>query len=79
MYRDSRECLRQFDERMQQSNRKSNSLQLPVGAGQLFRSRASSWDLDHITNVLDNDDVRRVQTHIWQFGMAATTGNNSWL
>ena len=39
---------------------------------------ATNWNLDFVNKLLANDDVRRVQTHMCQFGMTAPSGQ-AWI
>ena len=82
MYKDSREWMAKFQERMQQAKRYVkfcvDIYNYQRSQGRFFLHEhpwlATSWSLDCIEKLMAQGDVRRVQTHMCQFGMMSRIG-----
>ena len=82
MYKDSREWMAKFQDRMQQAKRYGkfcvDIYNHQRSQGRFFLHEhpwlATSWGLDCVEKLMAQDDVRRVQTHMCQFGMMSRIG-----
>lgn len=82
VYQSSQEWMANFQERMQQAKRYVNfctdiyNYQTEQGRYSVHEHPwlPTNWSLDCFTELLNQEDVRRVQTHMCQFGMVARTG-----
>ena len=82
MYKDSREWMAKFQDRMQQAKRYVKFC-VDIYNHQRSQGRfllhehpwlATSRALDCVEKIMAQDDVRRVQTHLCQFGMMSRIG-----